>query len=122
MAPASGLSAGSFDGISLQEPVEVLFFTPAASEVVELQLAGGQIGDDGIDPLWQLHSQASGVAAEELDGALHGLGKAQPPAGRQNGGRVSNLGTDRYDVGQGKSPWLDCLNKVLPASFGIVAD
>jgi hypothetical protein len=88
----------------LEEAIEVPPVTPPPLKIVEVELASGQIGDNGILPLRQLHGQAGDFAAEKPGCTLHRLGEPQPLAGGPDGGYVTNFGPNGNNVRQGKSP------------------
>ena len=58
MALLAGFDLALLDGVSLQERVQVLLLAPVALIVVVGKLAGLKVGDDGIVPPGELHTQA----------------------------------------------------------------
>ena len=71
---------------------------PPAAEVVELDLAGGEVGHHGVNPIGQLYGQPFDFAAEELGLALHRRGQVQALAGGPDGGSVLDLRLYLNDV------------------------
>ena len=94
VSPCGELRSWPFDGVRLQERVQLALVAPVALEVVEVQLAGVGVADDRIPPLGQLHGQAGGGAGEQSVGALDGLRQAQTLARGTHGSRVTDLCDD----------------------------
>ena len=72
--------------------------TPAALEVVEENLAVGNITNNRVCPVWQLHGQTSRLAAEQLGFAFNRFGQREPTTSSPNGRRVSDFRLDGNDV------------------------
>src|SRR5690348_2301634 len=70
MAPAPRFNFCFLASVCLKEPIELFALAPMATEVVELQLAAGQIADNGITPIRQPYRQAGRFGAEQLHGLL----------------------------------------------------
>ncbi len=69
MALLAGLDPRLFDGVDLEEAVELALVAPGAVVVVEVDLPGRRVDDDGIGPVGQPDDQPADLAAEELCGA-----------------------------------------------------
>jgi hypothetical protein len=88
MAAFARLDLGLLGGIHLEKAVKVLSLAPPSTEVIHLDFSGGQINDDGVDPIRQLHRQPFDFAAEELGLALHWRWQIQAMTGSADGDGV----------------------------------
>ena len=85
-------------------------------KVVVLDLATGQIADDGVSPVGQLNSKPFDFAAIELGFALNGRRQAQPLAGSMDSSDILDLGLYLNKMGQDGSPLL-CVVEVNGGYF-----
>jgi hypothetical protein len=88
----------------LEEPVEVLPVAPTAAKIVVAELARGQVGDNGINPVGQLYGQTGDFAAEEPVGALDRFRQRKALASGSHGGGVLYLSLEMDDVGHVSFP------------------
>ena len=69
-------------------------------KVVVLDLATGQIADDGVSPVGQFNCQTFDFAAIELGFALNGRRQPQPLAGSMDSSDILDLGLYLNDMTQ----------------------
>ena len=103
MAALSGFERRLLDGVDLEELVEAIAVAPMPLEVVELDLPGREVADDGELPVLEADEQSPSSGREDLGFAFDGLGQFEPSAGAADRFAVPHFGADRDDVGQ-KSP------------------
>jgi hypothetical protein len=73
VSPLAGLNPSFLNRVRLEKAIEVNLLAPAAFKVVKTKLTAGQVTNDWIPPVRQLHSQPGDLATEELECALSGL-------------------------------------------------
>lgn len=78
--------------------MQVSFLPPPTAEVIEVELAHGNVADDRIPPIGQSDGNAGRGAAEEFDRFRAGRRKLQSLASGSDGHWVANLGLDCHDV------------------------
>ena len=74
VALTTSFRCGAFDGIRLQELIELFLLAPMASVVVVFELAGVRVADHRIPPAREVHAEASGATTEELERTIDGAG------------------------------------------------
>jgi hypothetical protein len=90
--------AGPFHGVDLEEAIKISPIAPPSPKIVEVELASGQIGDNGVLPIRELDSQTGDFAAEKPCGTLDGRGQTQSLTGGPDSRRVANFRFYGYDV------------------------
>jgi hypothetical protein len=94
----AGFQLRSFDGIDLQEAIEMRSIAPLPLKVVEADFALLKIQDEGIPPLRQLHQQAARFSAIEACGTFDRVGQAEPPTSKAHRGSVAYLRLDADEM------------------------
>src|SRR5262249_43353172 len=100
MALSTGFEFSLFASIGLQKSIELLWLTPSAVVVVELQRALRRVADEGVPPTGQLHGQPLHTAAEELDLTVRRWRPSQSLTSGRDGRRIADLRLNRNNVGQ----------------------
>jgi hypothetical protein len=97
-ASATAFEFGLFNGVHLQEAVEMLGIAPGAFVVVVLDVSGRDIDHHRKSPIGKLDQQTANFTAEELGCSLGWLRQTEAPASQRDGGSVTDLGCDRNNV------------------------
>src|SRR5581483_3032899 len=88
----------SFDGVRLEEAIQLSLFAPPALKGVVADGPAGRVNHGRVLPAGQLHEQPGDLAAEEPRGALGWCSQAEPGAGGRHRGRVMHAGLDLHDM------------------------
>jgi len=73
----AGFDSRFFDGVDLKEAIELGLIAPGAVVVVEVDLPGRGLNNDGIGPVWQPNDQPANLTAKELCGGGYRRGQLE---------------------------------------------
>src|SRR5208282_462031 len=97
----SGFDPRLFHGVNLKEAIELGLVSPRSIVVIEVDLTGRRVNDDGIRPVGQPDYQPADLAAEELGCAGDRWRQLEAATGGTDSCMVAQFGLDRDNVGQG---------------------
>ena len=105
MAAFAGFETGLLKGVMLEEAIKMYLIAPHSRIVVVAELAGGRVGDDGVEPAGKLDEQPRGLVLKEFRGAVDGLRQGEPPARSGDRIGIADFGLDADDVAQSGAPF-----------------